>query len=105
MTGNPVLIQSRFGHQGNFELVVPTSHEGLAHFWRNNDDPQLFPWSGPTPFGQGLGTVDAVSMIESNFGDPGNLEVVARVGNSLFFFWRDSGPSFTWNGPFPLFSV
>jgi hypothetical protein len=29
-----------------------------------------------------------------------NLEVVARVGNKLAHFWRDSGPAFKWNGPF-----
>jgi hypothetical protein len=105
MTGNPVLIQSRFGHQGNFELVVPSSQGGLVHFWRNNDDTLLLPWSGPTFFGQSLGPVDAVTMIQSNFGDPGNLEVVARVGNGLHFLWRDSGPSFTWSNPFLLFAI
>ena len=48
------------------------------------------------------GHIDAVTMIQSNFGDPGNLELVARVGDSLKFFWRDSGPDFHWNGPFGL---
>jgi hypothetical protein len=38
------------------------------------------PWHGPIPFGQGLGPVDAVTMIQSNYGTPGNLEVIARVG-------------------------
>ena len=41
-------------------------------------------------------------MIQSNFGSPGNLEVICNAGGQLYFFWRDSGPSFTWNGPFPL---
>ena len=44
-------------------------------------------------------------MIESNFGHPGNLEVVCRVGQQLYFFWRDSGPAFHWNGPFLLQST
>ena len=95
------LIQSRFGVVGNFEVVVPASSGGLVHFWRNNDDPS-FPWSGPTPFGGGLGNIDGVSLIQSNFGSPGNLEVVASVGGKLYHFWRDSGPSFTWNGPFSV---
>jgi hypothetical protein len=99
--GNPVLIQSRFGIQGNFDLVVPSAVGGLVHFWRNNDD-QALPWSAPTFFGGALGMVDAVSMIESNFGSPGNLELVCRVADQLYFFWRDSGPAFNWNGPFPL---
>ena len=101
VAGNPVLIQSRFGVKGNFELVVPAASGGLTHFWRNNDNP-LMPWSGPTQFGQSLGQVTGVTMIQSNFGSPGNLEVICNAGGQLYFFWRDSGPSFTWNGPFPL---
>jgi hypothetical protein len=99
--GNPALVQSRFGQVGNFELVVPLAASGLAHYWRNNDNGSL-PWSRQLTFGQGLGGVDAVTMIESNFGIPGNLEVIARVGDRLEFFWRDSGPSFNWNGPVAL---
>jgi hypothetical protein len=99
--GNPLLIQSRFGQKGNFELVTPGANGGLIHFWRNNDAANL-PWSGSTPFGGGLGQVDAVTMIQSNFGSPGNLELICRVGSQLFFFWRDSGPQFQWNGPFAL---
>lgn len=104
VAGNPVLIQSRFGTKGNFELVTPAAGGGLVHFWRTNDDPNL-PWNGPIPFGQNLGMVDSVTMIQSNFGSPGNLEVVARVGSQLQFFWRDSGPAFNWNGPFLLVST
>ncbi|MFD0529673.1 hypothetical protein ACFQ1I_27105 [Kitasatospora arboriphila] len=41
-------------------------------------------------------------MIQSNFGSPGNLELIARVRDTLQFFWRDSGPAFHWNGPWRL---
>jgi hypothetical protein len=103
--GNPVLIQSRFGTKGNFELVVPAAAGGgLYFFWRNNDDPTL-PWSAPLRFGQSLGPVDEITMIQSNFGSPGNLELIARVGSQLYFMWRDSGPTFQWNGPWPLFAA
>ena len=98
VSGNVALIQSRFGQKGNFEMVAPLSAGGLAHFWRNNDDPAM-PWNGPFPFG-GTGQVSRISLIQSNFGSPGNLEVVARIGNRLALFWRDSGPAFQWNGPF-----
>jgi hypothetical protein len=27
------------------------------------------------------------------------LEVIATVSGQAYHFWRDSGPSFTWNGP------
>ena len=97
-TGDPVLIQSRFGTQGNFELAMPTSR-GLFSLWRNNDDMPALPWNIGAPAGEELGLVSALSLIQSNFGSPGNLEVVARVGEKLFAFWRDSGPTFTWNGP------
>ncbi len=99
VSGNPALIQGRFGRQGNFEVVVPLASGGLALYFRDNDDPNL-PWKGPFPFGQSVGPVAAVSLIQSNFGSPGNLEVVARVGNRLAFFFRESGPNSTWTGPF-----
>jgi hypothetical protein len=103
--GNPVLIQSRFGTWGNYELVIAGKGGGLAHYWRNNDDPELT-WSDPTLFGGELGIVGWVTMIESNFGDPGNLEVICGSGSGqLNYFWRDSGPTFTWNGPYPLVST
>jgi hypothetical protein len=104
VSGIPGLIQSRFGTQGNFEVVVPASGGGLVHYWRDNDDPS-FPWSGPTPFGGSVGAVDSISPIQSNFGNPGNLEVVASAGGQIYHFWRDSGPSFTWNGPFLLSGI
>jgi hypothetical protein len=102
--GNPVLVQSRFGTKGNFELVGPAAAGGLLFSWRNNDDPSL-PWAPVLPFGVGAGTVDAVSMIQSNFGSPGNLELIARVSDQLQFYWRDSGPAFRWNGPFPIMTL
>src|SRR5262249_40542112 len=51
-TNTGYLIQSIFGAQGNFEMVVSLSSGGLAHYWRNNDDPTL-PWNGPFEFGVG----------------------------------------------------
>jgi hypothetical protein len=102
--GNPSLIQGKFnadlGH-GNFELVVPLASGGLAAYFRENNVPGL-PWETSAIFGQSVGRVDAVSMIQSNFGDPGDLEVVARVGDTLQFFFRDSGPQFVWSSPFEL---
>ena len=95
------LIQSSFGTKGNFELVVPKVGGGLSHYWRNNDAPG-FPWSGPKNFGAGnvLGTAE----IQSNFG-PGNLEVVALVGNQLVAYWRENHSPFTWHGPTATFAT
>jgi hypothetical protein len=41
-----------------------------------------------------------VTLRQSNFADPSNLEVVAESADTLKFFWRDSGPSFSWSGPY-----
>src|SRR5205823_5479281 len=69
------------------------------HFWRDNDSEELA-WHGPGYFAGELGHVDAVSFIQSNYGSPGNLEVVAKVGDRIAYFWRDSGPQFSWRGPY-----
>lgn len=101
VSGNPAFIQSKFGSKGNFEFVVPLAAGGLAHFWRDNDNPSL-PTHGPIVFGASAGKVDAAAFIQSNFGVLGDFEVIARVGSGLVFFWRDSGPALQWNGPFAL---
>jgi hypothetical protein len=103
VSGNPALVQSRFGAVGNLEVVVPLEEGGLAHWWRNNDDPAL-PWIGPAVFAGGLGVVDAVALVHSTLDAPGTLEVVARVGDQLFHLWRDSGPPFAWTAPQPIFA-
>ena len=98
VAGNPALIQGRFGGRGNFELLVPRAAGGLAQYWRDNDDPALT-WHGPIVVAAGAGQFDAVTLIQSSFGAPGNLEVVARTGDRLLFLWRDGAG---WHGPFPL---
>ena len=98
VASNPALIQSSFGSAGNYELVVPLDSGGLVHYWRNNSDPE-HPWSAPTVFGSGIGQVEGVALIQSSFG---SLEVIAVLNGSLVHFWRDSGPAFQWNGPFPI---
>jgi Common central domain of tyrosinase len=105
--GNPTFIQSRFGLVGNFEMVVPQETGGIAHYWRNNDDPSL-PWSGPYSFGSS-DTYDTVTLVQSNFSSsgfgPGNLEVVAQSGNRLDFYWREDDALFDWHGPFTIAHV
>ena len=103
-SGNPVLIEGRFGKVGNFEMVVPLASGGLAHYDRANDLPGT-PWFGPEVFATDVGPLDAVTMIQSNFtAGPGigNLEVVARFGEDLLFFWREDVPPYVWHGPTPM---
>ncbi|MGH9420423.1 MAG: hypothetical protein ACRD3J_10640, partial [Thermoanaerobaculia bacterium] len=87
-----VLIQSTSGAEGNFEVVVPWPAGGMAHYWRNNDDP-AFPWSPPFLFGATAGAVDAVSLIEST---DGNLQLIARIGDRLAHFQRSGD---LWSSP------
>jgi hypothetical protein len=113
VSGTPSLIQAipgTYGTMGNFELVTPLASGGMAHFYRDNDDPSL-PWNGPFTFATDQGTVNAVSLIQSNFSTqfvntgvqgPGNLAVVARIGNTLDYFFRDD-VNFNWSGPTPIY--
>jgi hypothetical protein len=97
--GDPVLIQaSGLGTLGNFELVVPSSFAGLTHREENFDQPG-YPWEQPWQTAQALGPLDAVTMIQSNLSSPGSLENVVRVGQDLYFLWRDSTGSFAWSTP------
>jgi len=79
------LVQSDWGLRGNFEVVTPIAAGGLAHIWRNNDADGL-PWSVPYYFGAGF--ADDVTLIQSSYDSPGNLEVVARYGDRLVHFYR-----------------
>jgi hypothetical protein len=98
VTGDPSIIQSTFGNKGNFELVVPIVNGSLAYFWRDNDD-DFLRWHGPLMFGMNAGKAESAALIQSNFGEPGHLELIAQIDGQLSFFWRDSGPDFRWNGP------
>ncbi|WP_125776837.1 hypothetical protein [Antribacter gilvus] len=93
------LIMSRAGESGNFEVVIPWPDGGLAHFWRDNDDPSKA-WHGPTLFG--TGRYQGASVIESDFrafdARLGNLEVVAVAENGdAEHWWRENGGMFRWS--------
>jgi hypothetical protein len=113
VTGNPSLVQATpgtYGTMGNYELVTPLSSGGMAHFFRDNDDP-AHPWNGPFTFATDQGAVGAVSLIQSNFSTqsltgvqgPGNLAVVARIGSTLDYFFRDD-VNFAWSGPTTIYN-
>jgi hypothetical protein len=89
-------VQSSHGGKGNFEVVAPRSGGGLAHWWRDNDDPDR-PWRGPTLMFGSTQDVDAAALIQSNFGTVGNLEVVVNAGESLYHYWRDDGGTCAWH--------
>jgi hypothetical protein len=96
------MIQSSHGSMGNYEVVAPVAAAGsggLAHWARDNDAAGL-PWSAPTFFG--AGAVNAVAMLQSNFGPAGNLELVVRSGSHLEHYFRDDGATWAWQGPTPI---
>jgi hypothetical protein len=114
VSGIPSFVQAipgTYGTMGNYELVTPLPTGGMAHFFRDNDNPSL-PWTMTATFGTDLGLVDAVSVIQSNFSSsasaglgtfpsttaPGNLAVVALAGGNLYYFFRDD-IEFAWSGP------
>jgi hypothetical protein len=95
--GTHCLVQSRYGLRGNFELLFPSSGNGLMHMWRNHDVVG-FPWSSPRQILQELGRVDAVSLIQgSRGGGVGSLEAVVRVGSRLLHIWRDQTAAAAWH--------
>jgi hypothetical protein len=94
-------IQSQAGESGDFEIVVPWSSGGLAHYRRANDAVD-HPWTGPTLFGADI--YISACLLETDWqsteGHQYNLEVIAVTSDGiLHVFWRDNGPAFTWNGP------
>jgi hypothetical protein len=95
VSGQVTLIQSTFGTQGNFEVVVPLDSGGLAHYSRDNDA-EGFPWLALSVFATDAGKVEAVSLIQSTFFD--NFEIVVRIDDRLAHFWRDAS-SGEWFGP------
>jgi len=109
VTGNIALITGIYnlGVLLTNELIVPLASGGLAHYWRDVRSP-VVSWNGPFFIAAELGLVDAVAIVQSSFGDPDNanmptnLEVIVRVGQNLFHYWREAGPLFTWHGPFPV---
>ncbi len=89
-------IQSSFGRQGNFELLVPVGGR-LVHFFRANDEAGL-PWHRVAELPNSVNAAGA-ALIQSNFG--GNFEVVARLGDGLVFYFFDAAV-LQWRGPFPI---
>jgi hypothetical protein len=108
--GRPAFIQSTFGARGNFEVVVAKTNGGLAHYWRNNDDPHLAWIVGPL-FDAGSNPLvyrfEDVTMFQSSYG---RLEVFAaeksaRNKSSYNVIHYRSGRSEPWEGPIKAVAI
>jgi hypothetical protein len=86
ISGAPTLIQSTYGREGNYELIVPMGAH-FGHYWRDNDSAS-YPWHGPIvipgPFSGPIGKDKfalpvrflSAALIQSNLRD-GTLEFIA----------------------------
>ncbi|MFE9572956.1 DUF4185 domain-containing protein [Streptomyces sp. NPDC006692] len=88
-TGPGCLIESDYTSGGlpNLEVVVPESGR-LVHYWRAGTGGA---WHEGGTFGSGISD-DRPAIIQSDFrsDDHGHLEVVARQGDHLAAYWRDT---------------
>lgn len=107
--GVPALIQSRFGRNGNFEVVTANGAGGLTGLWADNDAPNAPVWSGAFVVAPRSGDPgdpvthdDEVALVQSNFGMTGNYELLARRFGKTDFFWRIDMPPWTWSGPYRI---
>jgi len=84
------LIQSTVGYPGDLQLVVQKQGGGMSYYRRAYNEPG---WHRPVAIATDLGSVDAISLIQSTFGTAGagNLELVARVGTHLYHLWHSLG--------------
>jgi len=88
------VVQGNFGTKGNFEAVLREGSQ-LVHYWRSNND-SVLPWYRSVSFGNNVSSEPA--MIQSNFGNVGNLELVVKEGNKLRHYWRDNdAPGLPWH--------
>lgn len=72
--------------------MAPLDDGSLPHFWRNNDI-SGFPWAGPDVFAKlNFPGFTHVSLIESNFGTLGNLEVMVTAAPPSARRWRGRPP-------------
>jgi len=103
--GTLAAIQSRFGANGNFELLTPLSTGGLAHLTRVNDNLGAPAWAPAAVFGAGDGVMSDVALVQSNFGTTGSLEVIAITGRKVLHYWRRDVAPFDWSLAAPVIDL
>jgi concanavalin A-like lectin/glucanase superfamily protein len=79
--GTPSLLDNA----PDFDLVVPLVSGGIAHY-RSSGNAVPLTWGTPVVFAAGEGVFDDVVLMQGPFGA---LEVVARTGDRLAYFYSD----------------
>jgi hypothetical protein len=78
----------------NFELVYVTAANRLHHWFL---DQSTHVWTDGGVFGPTDASNGAVGFIQSDYGAPGNFELVVRTNDGrLAHWWRINGPPWTW---------
>ena len=84
-TGPGCIIQSNIGDPGNFEVIVPEGSRLMHYFKDNSDVRHTFQVGGVI-----TEAADApAAIVQGRIGSPGNLEVIAAIGNRLAHWWKD----------------
>jgi hypothetical protein len=79
----------------NFELVYLTTGRRLHHWFFDQASRR---WIDGGIFGPSGDAYGVPGLIQSNFGTPGNFEVVVKTTDGkLNHWWRMNGPPWTWN--------
>jgi hypothetical protein len=90
--GQPACTATTYNR--NFEAVYWELSGRLRHWWM---DQTVNAWHDGGAFGP-TDTEGFPAFIQSNYGAPGNLEVVVRRrGGLLQHWWREGAPSFAWH--------
>jgi hypothetical protein len=93
--GVPGFMQGNYGAPGNFEVVVRTADGRLNHWWRMNGPP--WTWRDGGRFGGSI-AFSGASLVQSNYGTQGNLELVAVLqSGQMQHFWRDDDHGGVWH--------
>lgn len=83
--GPGCIIQSRYGREGNFEVVVPEA-DGLAHYWHDNDRPNS-PWQRVGVIAPGSTGPGALIQNRIDY----SLEMVVTHGSDLYHYRLTGG--------------
>jgi hypothetical protein len=87
----PGLVQSHYGTQGNLELVAVLDSGAMQHFWRDDDNGNV--WNAGPMFGSGIQSPPC--MIEGQYGAGnenavGNFELCVTAGGQVQHWWRNN---------------
>jgi len=90
--GIPAFIQSDYGAPGNFEVVVRTKDDKLAHWWRSSNP--VGPWTEGAVFGHEV-ALSGHTLIQRR--DRGLDVVCVKHDGSMQRYWRDDAHGMVWH--------